>query len=223
LIFIALIALLLEAISTASPTASADAPLRTVIYKVSTQQENAAYIERYMAVDNQRAIFTDTGTTTVDVMVNADAALGLRVTELTRSRGYPAQFLGNVATDGIVHFADDSIGDPTRELLPYFGVGFAAQRSLGVGETWQTSTGDVVVRKIDAGRVTLEITERFKVANSVSDVRAHGWVVYEPSLLVPISGDIVRRRMELHAEGAIELTELVHFERLSDTFEPGAH
>jgi hypothetical protein len=121
-----------------------------------------------------------------------------------------------------VHFADDSIGDPTRELLPFFGVRFVAQHSLVVGETWRTATGDVVVRKVEPRRVTLEVTERFKVANSVSDVRAHGSVVYEPGLLVPISGDIVRTRTELHPEGAIEVTELVHFERLSDTFEPPA-
>jgi hypothetical protein len=214
--------LLLESVATASPAASTNPPLRTVIYKISTQQQNAAYMERYMAVDNNRAIFVDEGTATVDIMVNTEEALGMRVTELTRSRGYPAQFLGNVAADGFVHFADDSISDPTRELLPFFGVGFVAQHSLDVGETWQTATGDVVVRKVESKRVTLEITERFKVANSVADVRAHGTVVYDPGLLVPISGDIVRTRRELHPEGAIEVTELVHFERLSDTFEPPA-
>jgi hypothetical protein len=222
LIAAGLIALLVEAAPTASPAAPASAPVRTVIYKISTQQQNAAYIERYMAVDNQRATFVDEGTTTVDVMVNTDAALGLRVTELTRVRGYPAQFLGNVAADGFVHFPDDSISDPTRELLPYFGVRFAAQHDLSVGEMWQTANGEVIVRKVEQRRVTLEITERFKVANSISDVRAHGSVVYEPGLLVPISGDIVRTRTELHPEGAIESTELVHFERLSDTFEPPA-
>jgi hypothetical protein len=217
-----LILLLVAVAATASPAASTSPPLRTVIYKISIQQQNAAYIERYMAVDNQRAIFVDEGTATVDVMVNTEIALGMRVTELTRSRGYPAQFLGNVAADGFVHFADDSISDPTRELLPFFGVGFVAQHGLEVGETWQTPTGDVVVRKVESKRVTLEVTERFKVANSVADVRAHGTVVYEPGLLVPISGDIVRTRREVHPEGAIEVTEIVHFERLSDTFEPPA-
>jgi hypothetical protein len=222
LIAVAFTLLFLAAAPTASPATSTDAPLRTVIYKISTQQENAAYVERYMSVDNPRAVFVDEGTATVDVMVNADAALGVRVTELTRSRGYPAQFLGNVAADGFVHFADDSISDPTRELLRYFGVGFG-RHSLGVGDTWRTANGDVVVRKTEGSRVTLEITERFKVANAISEVRTHGSVVYEPGLLVPISGDIVRTRMELHPEGAIETTELVRFERLSDTFEPAPH
>jgi hypothetical protein len=161
----------------------------------------------------------DDGDVTVDVMVNAESGLGVRVTELTRSRGYPARFLGNVTANGSVNFADDSISDPTRELLPYFGVRFAAQHELDAGETWKTAVGDVTVRSTDRHLVTLEITEHFKVANAVSEVLSHGSVVYEPSMLVPISGDIVRTRTELYPEGSIQIRELIHFERVTDSFE----
>jgi len=172
-----------------------------------------------MRAEDLRAVFLDGGSVTVDVMVNAEPGLGVRVTELARSRGYPAQFLGNVAADGSVNFAEDSISDPTRELLPYFGVRFAAH-DLEAGETWKTPVGDVTVRDTDGNLVTLEITEHFKVANAISEVRSHGSVVYEPSMLVPIRGDIVRTRTEQHAEGSIEIKELIHFERVTDSFEP---
>ena len=73
-----------------APTPAADTPLRTVVYKISTQRENAPYIEHVMRVDDKRTIFIDEGTTTVDVMVNASDSLGVRVTELTRERVHAA-------------------------------------------------------------------------------------------------------------------------------------
>jgi len=203
-----------------SPQPAADAgPIRTVVYNISLQRSNMAYVERYNDFQRLRALMTDAGTATVDVMVRTPAALGIRVTEITRQRGYPAIFTGNVAADGSVGFPEESINEATWTLLRFFGERLVADKALNPGDTWKTPGGEIAVRTVQGRRVTLEITESFKIPSSMSELFVRGTIIYEPGLLVPISGDVMRKRVESHPEGTIELIETVRFERTSDSFD----
>jgi hypothetical protein len=197
-----------------------DTPIRSVVYKVSIQQRNEAHIERYNSIDRGIATFTDDGTVDVDIMVKTETILGVRVTEEMRSRGYPASFTGNVGPDDGVHFPDGSINEVSYNLLRFFGVRFAADQSLAVGSVWTTPTGiQYTVKSADGRRVTLDVLQHVKVANTVSSVVVYGTVVYDPGLLVPISGDLTQHRIELHPEGAVETYQEMQFVRQSDSFD----
>jgi len=212
------------ALADASPASAApaatQAPLRAVVYTISILQRNQAHIERYNTVERPSAAFTDDGTVEIDVMADADPLLGVRVLETMRSRGYPAEFDGNVGPQDGVHFPEESLSDASLTLLRFFGVRFAADRSLEPGSHWTGDSGTTYsVRSANGRRVTLDLLQHLKVANSISTITIQGTVVYDSGLLVPISGDVMQHRMEMHPEGAIELIEDLHFTRASDSFE----
>jgi hypothetical protein len=211
--------------SPAAPTPAASAPsgpLRTVVYKISVENANYAAIESYNAFDRLRALSVEDGTATIEIMARTPEALGIKVTELTRRRGYPAVFEGNVTANGGVYFPEESIDEATFVLLRFFGEDFASDHPLTLGDSWKTQAGDITVRKVDGRRVTLEVTETYKIPSSISELQVHGFVVYERGLLVPISGEVVRKRVEMHPEGVIELSHIIRFERTSDSFDKPA-
>jgi len=210
-------------VALASPVVSApatEAPLRAVVYKISVLQTNQAHIELYNTVARPIAEFHDNGTIEIDVMASAETLLGVHVIETMHSRGYPAEFDGNVGPEDGVHFPDGALSDASITLLRFFGVRFAADQSLVPGSHWTTQTGTTyTVKSADGRRITLEMLQHFKVANSISTITIQGTVVYDSGLLVPLSGDVTQHRMEQHPEGAIELVEDLHFARASDSFD----
>jgi hypothetical protein len=221
---IAPLALLASAtVAVASPVVSVpptEAPLRAVVYKISILQTNQAHIEQYNTVARPIAEFSDNGTIEIDVMANAETLLGVHVIEIMHSRGYPAEFNGNVGPEDGVHFPEGALSDASITLLRFFGVRFAADQSLEPGSRWTTETGTTyTVKSADGRRITLELLQHIKVANSISTITIQGTVVYDAGLLVPLSGDVTQHRMELHPEGAIELIEALHFARASDSFD----
>ncbi|MBV8170497.1 MAG: hypothetical protein JO219_01040 [Candidatus Eremiobacteraeota bacterium] len=200
-------------------SAQPDAPLRAVSYDVSIQTHDEELIRGRTGVGVARELATDGGSVEIDIMTVAQDLLGVRVIETMRSRGYAAVFQGNVGPQDGVHFAAESINDASYVMLLFFGMRFASDQSLAVGSAWTSAAGiRYTVRSVQSPRVTLDVLQRSNVS-SASTIIVHGTVVYDPSLLVPISGDVIRRRIDMTQTGPLENEEELRFARHADTFD----
>lgn len=227
------------ALVTTSPAAPGAAPIREVVYKVSYTRREDLSIEHYggmvttpsgriingSAPSTNSTTTGDKGTITVDVMAVTQDALGIRVIERWEGRNYPLTFLGNVSAAGIVNF-DPQISETTRHLLPFFGTLFTQNRSLDSGAAWSTNfNGNAVdvnttftVAKLDGPIVQLDETQQINMKSVHGmDTVVTGKIAYKPSLLVPISGNIVSRAARTTASSVDEITTVLNFERISDS------
>lgn len=218
-LFAALAASGAAAAPSAAPNPTTVAPVRSVVYDVSIQTHDEEPIRGRNGVGVARELSTDRGSVDVDVMTQAQDLLGVRVTETMRSRGYAAVFSGNVGPQDGVHFGADSINDASFIVLQFFGMRFASDQSLETGSAWTSTAGiRYSVKSVQPPRVTLDVLQRANVS-SASTIIVHGTVVYDPGLLVPISGDVIRRRIDMTQTGPLENDEELQFVRRSDTFD----
>jgi hypothetical protein len=201
------------------------APLREVVYKVSTSLEVSGNVQSYEGMNTSNNFVTDQGTVTVDIMVIQNNVLGMDVTEVMDKKGTKSKYQGNVTADGVVNFSPSSINDASRELLPYFGPQFLALDAPNVGSKWVTSltrSGAKVdtqytVTKIDGPLLTLGVNQKVAIQSNGAAGNTTGSVVFKPSLLVPVSGDLHKVFTQTTPEGFVKQTLSVHFERVSDS------
>jgi hypothetical protein len=206
-------------------TPPALAPLREVVYKVTTSLQISGNTQSYSGMGSTNQYTTDNGTVTVAVMAIQNNVLGVDVTELFNTKGRPATFQGNVTADGTVNFAAGSINDVTRELLQYFGPQFLAATTVDVGAKWKTSlvrggaTVDTTysITKMDGPLLTIKEQQNVKMQATGATGTTTGDVVLKPSLLVPVKGDIQKVISQSTPEGFQKETLSLHFERVSDT------
>lgn len=235
--FLSLLAVL--AAASVQPAAAAapapGAPLRSIVYKVATSLNTSQTYEVYGGTaqppGQSNDVQTNRGTVTIDVMAVANNALGIRVTEVWNSLLRPVVFNGNVAPDGTVSFPPSSINDVTRELLPFLGPTFAPADQMAAGGHWRVDydNGGVsietqfAVADIKDKLVSLHETQTVRPTTGMGmTINVNGNVKYEPSILAPISGHVVKRMSQSAAEGASTSTLDLTFERVSDTKDPGA-
>jgi len=232
--------------ATAAPAAPADsaAPLREVVYKVSYTHHQSITTGTYggyaAGADNvgganggapvsQRADISDEGTITVDVMAEANNALGIKLTESWRQHPRAQIFQGEVAPDGSVNFGGQPISEASLELLPFFGPLVSNGQTLDVGVKWTTNADspagsmstNYVIKSIDDNGVTIQETKTIKVKGAVGmDSTINGSVVYFAPKLVPISGKIVRHSSKSGASDSNTDEMIINFDRTSDTLDP---
>jgi hypothetical protein len=214
---------------TAAPAALSTTPLREVVYKVSTWERVDDITESFgggpgAAPPASTDMGMGEGTVTVDVMAKfEDSVLGVKVTEKWESSPSPMHFTGAVAPDGTVEFALNTINPVTVELLPYFATHFAPEGALVSGVHW---TVDKESGKTDV-ETTYTVTEKSDnlvtvhkdtTIKALGSETVDGTIVYDPSLLVPISGQIRVRRTEMFSNGQATRTIDLKFDRQSDTF-----
>lgn len=230
------------AITVAATTAAT--PLREVVYKVSFTRKlnvsNETYggsISNNEAVSTQAPPFaeaggdaTDSGTVTVDVMQVADNAIGIRVTEQWTGSTTSATYLGNVASDGSVNFTGGQLNDCTHAILEYFGSDVMAGQAANVGAAWSRSgqgpdasvTTDYSVSEIDGAiaKIHEQSTQKSKSIALMDTVLTED-IQYKPSTLVPVSGMIVMHASRSSASSVTNITEIGHFDRVSDSRDKG--
>ena len=231
------------AAATPAPQPAADAPLREVVYKVSYTRHQSLSIGSYGGYDSgggnvsaanggapssQRADASDEGTITVDVMAEANNALGIKLTETWRQHPRPQTYLGEVAPDGTVQFGTQPISEVSAGLLPFFGPLISQGQELDVGVKWMDNSDDQAattnttyeVKSIGDTGVTIEETKTIKVKGTVgSDSTISGSIVYLAPKLVPISGKLTRHSTKSGASDASTEDVIVNFERTSDTLD----
>lgn len=207
-------------IAAAAISAPTPQPLREVVYHVSyVRHTNAS------AGDGDG----DHGTVTVDVMAVSHNALGLKVTERFSKSPKALVALGTVEPTGNVVFAAGALTDVTYQLLPYFAPQLAPPQPLEPGVAWSvkddrkalTAKTSYSVMSVQGTSVTIGVKQTVAVHDAThSQITSSGTVVYEPRLLVPLSGDITKR-LSLKLNGAAQTVMLsLHFARSSDTRDP---
>ena len=216
---------------TASGAAPAgDKPLREVVFKVSYTRRQEIAAESFGGLDTSANNATgDSGTITVDIMAVQGNTLGVKLTELWKSKERSATFLGNVAPDGSVNFGDQPISPVARDVLPFFAPLFATDRSLDPGSAWTANFSGTAanvqtrfeVRSIDGPLVNLDETRTLKVKSARGmDSVTTGKIAYKPSLLVPISGTLSERQARSGMGATNQISTVYNFERVSDTRDP---
>jgi hypothetical protein len=196
------------------------APLREVVFNVSYERRVGA---------SATTISRDHGTVTVDVMAVHNNALGVKISERwTRS---PATIvaLGTIEPSGQLDFAPGALSDTTIQLLPFFAPLFAPQELGAVGVAWTVTEQKppldahtrYSVTKIQGTAVSIKVAQRISISDAThAQISASGAVVYEPHLLVPLSGDITRKLTATVGASAETISLQLHFARASDTREP---
>ncbi|HEY5094778.1 MAG TPA: hypothetical protein VII69_06675 [Candidatus Eremiobacteraceae bacterium] len=207
-------------IAAAAISAPTPQPLREVVYHVS-----------YVRHTNSTAGNGDSdhGTVTVDVMAVSHNALGLKVTERWSKSPTALVALGTVEPTGSVVFAAGALKDVTYQLLPYFAPQLVPPQPLEPGVAWTvkddrktlTARTSYSVLSVQGTSVTISVKQTVAVHDAThSQITSSGTVVYEPRLLVPLSGDITKR-LSLQISGAPQTVLLsLHFARSSDTRDP---
>lgn len=200
-------------------------PLREVVYKVKTSLQVSGNSQSYEGMGSTNQFVTDDGTVRVDIMAVQSNVLGIDVTEIMNKKGTPSKYQGNVTPDGTVNFGPSTISDITRELLQFFGTQFLATDNVNVGSKWQTSLTrgaakvdtDFAVTKIDGLLLTINEDQRISVKTTGAAGTTKGTIVFKPSLLVPVSGDLNKVFTQSTPEGFVKQTLSLHFERVSDS------
>jgi hypothetical protein len=218
--------------STAAPAATDSeptTPVRECVYKVSSLLRVDIVEESYggganAALPGSNASSEDDGTVTVDVMGKfQDGGLAIRLTERWRDDPVPHVFKGAVASDGTVAFPPTTINAVSRELLPYFATAFASSGPLVAGTHWtvqQTdgqlvATTDYSVTSATGGTLTIA---KKQSNDAIEGVSISGSVVYDSTLLVPISGQLRKRTNEMESNGQATGTLDLRFDLVSDSF-----
>ena len=211
----------LAIVAAAAVSAAAQHPLREVVYHVS-------YVRR--TASTGAAGVTDHGVVTVDVMAVSNNALGLKVTERWSKNPTALIALGTVQPTGSLTFAPGALSDVTDQLLPYFAPQFVPQRPLLSGVTWSakdvrkglTANTAYAVTAVQGTSVTIAVNQTISLHDATrAQISSNGSVVYEPRLLVPLSGDFTKHLTARVGGAAQTITLTLHFARSSDTREPG--
>jgi hypothetical protein len=207
-------------VAAAALSAAAPKPLREVVYHVSYTRQVGASVT---------PAASDHGTVTVDVMAVDNNALGLKVTERFAKNPTVLVALGTVAPNGAIIFAPGALSDVTDLLLPYFAPKFAPQQALTPGVAWSVNANSKTfgadtrysIASMQGSSVTINVKQSVTVHDATqSRISSVGSVVYEPGLLVPLSGDFIKR-LAVKIGGATQSVTLrLHFARASDTREP---
>ncbi|HLJ84006.1 MAG TPA: hypothetical protein VKT51_07550 [Candidatus Eremiobacteraceae bacterium] len=171
----------------------------------------------------------DHGTVTVDVMAVRNNALGVKITQRWTRNPTALVALGTIEPAGQLDFAPGALSDAAVQLLPFFAPLFAPQTLGSVGVAWTVTEHrpplDARTRYAVTGIQGMAVTIKIVQSISISDatharISASGAVVYEPHLLVPLSGDITRKLTATVGTPAKTITLQLHFARSSDTREP---
>lgn len=135
------------------------APLREVVYKVSSLRTQALSIETYggsvdsglpPGVNNgntvttihepqptaQRHAVLDEGTLIIDVVGIEQNVIRVSVTENFKNRPTARTYAAYVAPNGLVRFDNEDPSPIARFLLPLFGTNFAATETFNTGDSW---------------------------------------------------------------------------------------
>jgi hypothetical protein len=223
------------------------APLREVVYKVSSLRTQALSIETYGgSVANdlpegnggattishepqptaQRTAVLEDGTLTIDVVGIEQNVIRVSITENFKNRPTARTYAAYVAANGLVRFDNEDPSPIARFLLPLFGTNFAATETFNTGDSWhvdlKTTAVDVqnvfTITGQDGALLLLDEHETVKL-NSARGMNyiGTGKIKYKPSLLVPIVGDIEEHGARSTMDSVNEMRTTVHFERISDT------
>ncbi len=213
--------MLLAIVAAAAVNAAAPHPLREVVYHVS-------YVRRTTSAAGSGV--TDHGTVTVDVMAVSNNALGLKVTERWSKNPTSLIALGTVQPTGSLTFAPGALSDVTDQLLQYFAPKFVPQQPLLAGVTWTakdvqkslSANTSYSVTAVQGTSVTIAVNQTIAVRDAThAQIASNGSVVYEPRLLVPLSGDFTKHLTARVGGATRSITLTLHFARSSDTREPG--
>lgn len=213
--------MLLAIFAAAAVNAAAPHPLREVVYHVS-------YIRRSTSAVGSGV--TDHGTVTVDIMAVSNNALGLKVTERWSKNPTSLVALGTVQPTGSLVFAPGALSDVTDQLLPYFAPQFVPPQPLLTGVTWNakdarkdfTANTSYTVTAVQGTSVVIGARQTITVRDAThAQISSNGSVVYEPRLLVPLSGDFTKHLTARVGGAAQSISLTLHFARSSDTREPG--
>jgi hypothetical protein len=207
-------------VAAAAIGAATPQPLREVVYHVSYTRHSTTI---------SGAGVSDHGVVTVDIMAVSHDALGLKVSERWTKNPAALVALGTVQPTGNLVFAPGAMSDVTDQLLPYFAPRFVPQRPLQPGVTWNvkdqrkslSATTTYSVTALQGTSVTINVKQVVNVHDATnSQISSRGSVVYEPRLLVPLSGDFTKH-LSVRISGALQTVTLsLHFARASDTREP---
>jgi len=218
-----------------APPASASAvvrPLREVVYDVSANERFDEIAESYAGgadatSPGSTGYVSANGTVTIDVTGRlANGELQLTVTENWKERAKPVSFGAMVTPDGIIgieSLTPSAIDDAPDELLPFFGTAFAPQGTLSTTTRWtqQSHENDIAVSTeyavtaVAGDTVTVKKTEVIKGGDNMA---VDGSVVYEPSMLMPLSGTITKKTTHMWTDGQQAATLTVTFSLVSDSF-----
>ena len=225
---------------------TASTPLREVVYKVSFTRKLNVSNETYGgSISNNENVSTaappfaeaagdatDSGTVTIDVMQVADNALGVRVTEQWTGSTTSATYLGNVASDGSVNFSGGQLNECTHAILEYFGSDVMAGEAANVGAAWTRTaqgqdasvTTNYSVGEIDGAiaKIHEQSTQKSK-SIALMDTVVTEDIQYKPATLVPVSGMIVMHASRSSASSVTNVTEVGHFDRISDSRDKGTN
>lgn len=231
----------------AAPPAQQSAPLREVVYKVSSLRTQALSIETYGgSVNNalpsgngdvavvshepqptaQRTAVLEEGTLAIDVIGVEQNVIRATVTEYFKNRPTPRTYGAYVAPNGLVRFDVEDPSPIARFLLPLFGIKFAATENFSTGDSWHVDlkTDVVDVQNVftisgqDGALLLLDERETVRLTSAHGmNYTGFGKIKYKPSLLVPIAGDIQENGARSTMDSVNEMKTTVHFERLSDT------
>lgn len=217
----------------AAPAATSATPLREVVFKVTTSERVDDITETFgggpdAAPPGSTDVGTGDGTITVDVMARFDdGVLGVKVTEKWKNSALPLHFTGAVEPDGTVEFPPNTIDTATVELLPYFATHFAPEGALVTGVHWNVNKESGKTDVATTYTVTAKSDESVTVhkdttIKALGTETVNGTIVYDPSLLVAISGQIKVRRTDMFSNGQTSRTIDLKFDRQSDTFDATA-
>ena len=235
------LAFLVDAPAVATPPA----PLREVVFKVSSFRSESLAIGTYgghVAMDtpysgvgepaptSKNNATMHEGTLTVDVLGIQQDVIKVRITEVFKDRPTPNGYEAYIAPNGLVRFETQDPSPIARYLVPLFGSKFAASDTLATGDSWhvnlKTDAVDVQNTYTIAGQngplLLLDETQTVRLSSARGmNYNVRGKLKYKPSLLVPIAGDIDERGNRNTMDSADEMTTTVHFERVSDTLDTG--
>ena len=218
---------------TSAPASPSTTPLREVVYKVMTSERIDDITESFgggpaAKPPDSTDMGIGDGTVTVDVMAKfEDGVLGVKVTEKWKDSALPLHFTGAVAPDGTVEFPLNTIDPVTIELLPYFATHLAPDGALVSGVHWdvdkESGKTDVVTTYTVTAKTDNSVTLRKDTTiKALGSETVNGAIVYDPSLLVPISGQVRVRRTDMYSNGQATRTIDLKFVRQSDTFDATA-
>ena len=237
LLAVALAAALDAAAPTPAPSGSPASghiarPLRIVAYDVVTNWRSDDITEMYAFASNAHAPGSSAfknrhGTITIVVMGRtADGSLSITESEDWTDESKLGATNAVVSPIGIIGF-DPTLPLPRQyilaELLPYFGTKFAPDGALDTTTAWTTESkqpGSTIstryaVTSTSGIDVTVHKSENIK---SIGTVAVDGSTLYEPSMLMPLSGNVTRRETAMYADGQTATTLNISFKLLSDSF-----
>jgi hypothetical protein len=217
------------ATATAAPAPSG-APAREVVYKVSTLLRLDDITETFgggidASPPASQDSVEDHGTVVVDIMgklANGDLAIRMSGQWSQHLRAVPVNAL--VEPNGTVDMDPSSLDDVALELLPYFAPQFAPAGALDTSTHWSVDlAGDktsietqYAITAVSGTTVTIHKTQTVKALGSET---VDGSIVYDATLLAPISGQVRKRLTQTYTNGETTGSLNIRFDLVSDTFQ----